>query len=89
MIWPAPVKRQVLGLAADQLGQAEVGDLHPALLVQQDVLRLDVAVDDAVVVGVLEGLADLRHDGQGLLGASLPASSSRRRFTPSTNSMRK
>ena len=51
---------------AHQLRQAEVGDLHPALLVEQDVLRLDVAVDDAVVVGVLQGLADLRHDGQGL-----------------------
>ena len=89
MTWPGAGEREILGLAAHQLRQAEVGDLHPALLVEQDVFGLDVAVDHAVVVGVLQGLADLRHDGQGLFGASLPASSSCRRVRPSTNSMRK
>ena len=64
-------QRAVLRLAAHQLRDAEVGDLDPALLVQQDVLRLDVAVDHAMVVGVLQGLADLRDDGQGLLGRQL------------------
>ena len=74
MIWPAAVSvaHGPCGLAwPHQLRQAEVGDLHPALLVQQDVLRLDVAVDHAVVVGVLQRLADLRHDGQGFLGREL------------------
>ena len=64
-------QRQVLRLAAHQLRDAEVGDLHPALLVEQDVFRLDVAVDHAVVVGVLQGVANLRHDGQGFLGCEL------------------
>ena len=50
----------------NNLRQAEVGHLHPPAAVQQDVLRLDVAVDDALVVGVLEGVANLRHDGQRL-----------------------
>ena len=54
-----------------QFRDAEVGDFDPALLVEQDVLRLDVAVDHAVVVGVLQGLADLRDDGQGLLRRQL------------------
>ena len=54
------MRRRPGRLAPDDLGDAEVGDLHPALLVQQDVLRLDVAVDDALVVGVLQRLADLR-----------------------------
>ena len=44
----------------------EVRDLHAALAVQQDVLRLDVAVDDAAVVGVLERVADPRDDGERL-----------------------
>ena len=56
----------VLGLA-EQLGDAEVGDLHPALRVEQDVLRLDVAVQDAFVVGELERLANLRHEHHRLL----------------------
>ena len=64
---PRPGQREVAGVAAQQLGQAEVGDLHAALAVQQDVLRLDVAVDDALLVGVLQGVADLRHDPQRLL----------------------
>ena len=55
-------------LLAEQLGQPEVGDLHPAPLVDEDVLRLDVAMDDPLVVGELQGIANLRHDGQGLLG---------------------
>ena len=34
--------------------------------IDQDVLRLDVPVDDAEVVAVLEGAEQLRHDGAGL-----------------------
>ena len=34
------------------------------LLVEEHVLWLDVAVDDALVVGVLQRIADLRHDRQ-------------------------
>ena len=78
---PRAGQRKVLRLAAHELGQAEVGDLDPALLVHEHVLGLDVAVDHALVVGVLQGVADLRHDGQGLFGVSLPASRSCRRFS--------
>ena len=42
------------------LGQAEVGDVRPALAVDQDVGRLQVAVQDAVLVGVVDGPADER-----------------------------
>ena len=52
-------------------GDAEVGDLHPALFVEQDVFRLDVAVDDALFVGVLQRLADFRNDGERLGGRQL------------------
>ena len=47
-------------------GNAKVSDLHPALFVEQDVLRLDVAVDDAFIVRELERLANLRDDLQRL-----------------------
>jgi hypothetical protein len=43
----------VLGVGADGLGEAEVGDLDPAavgLVADQHVLRLDVAVDQAGAV---------------------------------------
>ena len=54
------------------LGDAEVGDLDPAVFVEQQVLRLDVAMDDAVGVRVLQRLADRRHDGQRLLRSETP-----------------
>ena len=39
------------------LGQAEVGDVRLALVVEQDVGRLEVAVEDAALVGVVDGPA--------------------------------
>ncbi len=37
-----------------------------AALLQEDVLRLDVAVDDALLVGILHGGAELRKERDGL-----------------------
>ena len=37
------------------LGQAEVGDLGLIVLVEQDVGRLQIAMDDAACVGVMDG----------------------------------
>ncbi len=69
---PTPSGRgETVRLAAHELGQPEIGDLHPAALIQQDILRLDVAMDHAGIVGVLQGVADLRHDRQGLVGSEL------------------
>ena len=42
--------------------QAEVEDLDRAALGDEDVRRLDVAMDDAAAVGVLEALADLDRE---------------------------
>ena len=52
---------------ADDLRDAEVRDLHRARFVDEQVLRLDVAMDDAVIVGALQRLADGRHDAERLL----------------------
>ena len=42
-----------------QPGQAEVGDPEPALGVQKQIGRLDLAVDDADFVGVVERFGGL------------------------------
>jgi len=54
------------GFVAHNLRQAEIGHLHATPAVQQDVLRLDVAMDDALVVGELGRIANVRHDDQRL-----------------------
>ena len=48
------------------MGDAEVRDLDPAVVGQQDVRRLDVLVDHAVLVRVLECRQQLLHDGADL-----------------------
>ena len=55
------------------LGQAEVEHLHPALR-QQDVRGLQVAVDDAVAVRVLERVGDLAGQAQHVATGSGPRS---------------
>ena len=50
---------------------AEVGD-HGLALVQQDVLRLDVAVDHALQVRVMERGGDLPDDADRLVDRELP-----------------
>jgi len=74
---------------ADQLCQTEVCYLHLPGTIEQDVLRLDITVDNAPVMRILEGFAYLRHDGQCFLGADRAASRSCRRLSPSTYSMMK
>ena len=47
---------------AGDLGQAEVGDPDRAVGVEQEVRRLDVAVEDAVLMGIIECLGHLETD---------------------------
>ena len=53
------------------LGQAEVGDVHVIGGVDHDVLGLQVAVDDALVVRGLEAFRRLAEDAQEALGRQL------------------
>ena len=50
----------------ERAGQAEVGDAHDAVLVEQEVRGLDVAVQDAARVRVLERGRDVAPDPRGL-----------------------
>ena len=52
---------------ATQLREAEVHQLHAAELVEEHVLGLDVPVNDAAIVGVLQRFAEGRNDGERLL----------------------
>ena len=59
---PAQVARVLPALGR---GEAPVHDVGLAVLAHHDVGRLEVAVDDALGVGVGHGLADLQQDVQG------------------------
>ena len=58
---------------AQRLGQAEVQHLDGAVGTQLDVGRLQIAVDDAVLVRELHGVGDLSRDGDGLVDGTGPA----------------
>jgi hypothetical protein len=59
-------------LVVERAGDAEVGDLGRALLVDQDVLGLDVAVDDAARVRGAERARDLDRVGDRLVDRQRP-----------------
>jgi hypothetical protein len=65
-----PGARYPLGL--EGAGDAEIHDLDAPLPVDHDVLRLEVAVDDAEAVGFGQSLADLIGDINGLPRAEPP-----------------
>ncbi len=58
---------------AEQPCDAEVGKLHGAVGGQQQIARLDIAVDDAAVVGVAERAARLDADPRHLAPIETPA----------------
>ncbi len=59
-------QREVCRLRIDQFCQTEISDLDASLRVDKNVLGLNVAMDDAFIVGVLKCFADLRDDRQSL-----------------------
>ena len=56
-----------LALLTGELGDAEVHDLDSAVSEHHDVLRLDVPVDDALVMSVLESTEYLYNEVDGIL----------------------
>ena len=62
----------VVGGGGDGPGDAEVGHLHEAVLVDEDVARLHVAVDHAVAVGEAQGGGHVGADVGGPVGVERP-----------------
>ena len=50
---------------------AEIQDLRLAVLIYEDVARLQVTMDDAFLVGVVDGVTDLREECETLLRVEL------------------
>ena len=67
-VWPRSRRRVglVVGRGFDALGQAEVQDLDVAVVRDEDVVGLQVAVDDALAVRGGEALGDLQRPVHGL-----------------------
>ena len=55
-----------------QFHQPKIRNLYISLAIEQQVGRLDIAVDDAQTMGVIQGLTDLRKDTQHLLSRERP-----------------
>ncbi len=62
-----------LALALNLLGQAEVGDSRVSVPVEQDIGRLEVAVNDPALVGVADGIGDACNQLGRLAGRQWPA----------------
>ena len=68
-------------------GDPEVGDPGAALVVDQHVLRLQVAVDDPLAVGEAGGVEDLAGEVDRVLGSLIPPLTSSFSWGPSTYSI--
>jgi hypothetical protein len=64
--------RQLAFCSAERLGDAEFGDEGVAVAGEQDVLGLDVAVDDAMLMGVVQRLRRLPRDPERVVKRELP-----------------
>jgi hypothetical protein len=64
----------VRGVAVEPLGQAEVGHVGIVVLVDQDVGRFQVAVQNSLLVGILQCLGHGQHDACSLAAGQRPGS---------------
>ena len=66
-------------VGVDELRNAEVGDLDLVVTVDHEVRRLDVPVDDAAAVGIVESRSHLAREGDDTLGLELVSGVEQRR----------
>src|SRR5258708_7233306 len=70
---PRSGKRVVIRFGTQQLGDSEIGYLHASFLIHQDILRLNIAVDHAIVMCELQSVANLGNQFQSVLGRQVPS----------------
>ena len=70
---PSTVPLRVILVPSDAVAMPEVGELRDAVLADQHVAGLHVAVDDALGVRMVERVAEVAHHGRDLLGPQRPA----------------
>ena len=73
--------------AAHHLGDAEVGHLERVGPAEEEVVGLDVAMEDALVVGVVQGAARRDHDAAGRGPVTPSVENRRQRVPPDSSSM--
>ena len=56
--------RRFLALALPEAGEAEIQHLDAAVVAEHDVLRLEIAMNDAAVVCRGDGVGERRGDGE-------------------------
>jgi hypothetical protein len=60
---------RALSVLCSQFGQAKIRDFNAPFFVKQNIRGLDVAMDDAFLVRILQGLANLKRDAPGFVRA--------------------
>jgi hypothetical protein len=77
------MERGDLDIRLGRTGDPEVEDLGLSRRVHEDVLQLEVAVHDALLMGVLDAMADLRHQLETLADVQPALGGMLSRFSPS------
>jgi hypothetical protein len=65
-------------------GQAEVGDANPTVLIDEDICRLQIAMNDASLVCIMNRARDVADDRCRFRAISGPRASRSDRLSPST-----
>ena len=76
-----------IALVQNEFGEPEIEDLGASRRRDHDVAGLEIAMDDAMAMGLGQPLGDLAAEPEGLRQADVPAWISRERVSPSTSSM--
>lgn len=71
------VEKSVVVALFWECGEAEVGDLEVAIVIEEEVLRLEVAVGDAAAVAELDGAYELAEVAAGLVLGERPMEDAR------------
>ncbi len=70
----------------DELRQSEIQDLHPVVVGDEEVFRLEIAMNNPFFVGRSQPVCDLEREVDGLSNGQAPLRKRSRKVSPSSNS---